>query len=340
MSKSSLWPNEFDEKHQEILDELLIDQNQFRDSANDYIEESSNKLKKSINKLSRKDEDRENFLIKWKYEFLPKIKRLENLHKDEAFVGVLEDKLMIAKLSLAEKLSQIIEERKEEIKKEFLNNLFPIDTKNKRDIYIHKRDHAEILLKLSNQELSQIYNYYFISKIYLIIARKNGIAIIEPNAKLFKRRKQRKEIIRQKIQLTKYKDERIKFINQRLQILSSCFDGLLINLYKYEIDLVSIFDLRQQYEKKINNLTKANKNKPDKYIDLFKSITNNYINSKTETLISAKEIKLTSLDSNRENLKKILMNVFDLSNKDKNLSLLYYKEYRELIEEKKNLNIL
>ena len=337
MSTSQLWPIEFDEKHQELLNELLIDQNKFRDDASYYLKESSDKLKKTTNKLNVSEKTIEKFLISWKYEFLPKNNKLDKLDKNEDFVGILEDKLMIPKLSSAEKISQIIEVRKEEIKSEFINNIFPIDIKHKRDIYRNSRDQAKLLLNLSNQELSQIYNYYFISKIYLIIAKTNDVTIIEPNAKLFKRRKIKIEIIRQKKQLAKYRDERIKFINQRLQILSNCFDGLLINLYKYEIDLASVFDLRQQYEKKINNLTKANKNKPEKYIDIFNLITSNYINSKTESLVNMKEMKLISIDSARDALEKILMNVFDLSNKDKNLSLIYYKEYRELIQEKKNL---
>lgn len=335
MNHHNLWPEEFQNKYEELLLTALESPDLFRKEAAKNIDEYNKNAKVVLKSLAHNGGEAEIFLNSWHRQLRTELNKLDSLKTDDKFIQLLRKELLLKKLNSEGKVAIIVDDRKKELVNEFLFNIYPIKPSTKRDKLRKCRENAKLLLEGPESDIIEIYKLHYYAKICRYVSEKNNIYFIDSDFSLIKRRSTNKLIEKQQRWGESYNKYRLEYIKKRLLILSELFDGLFIKLEKYEIDLVSIFDLKHQYNKKIDSLSKNQKNNPLKIKKIFNEVVDDYIDLRIKSYLKGKDVDLELINNIKNELEELISRIFGMDNKNKNLTLLYAKEFREISNEYK-----
>lgn len=324
---------------QAVISTLLSDVEKFRFDAKRALGNYSRTERSLLESIEAPTVSSEAFLAEWSDNLKPQLDKLESKMTDTAFSEVITKSLLLSQENAQEKIYEIISQRKHEILDEFLFRIYPMDANGKSDIYAKQRERARVLLDMPVQDIKTIQAHQADYLLYTELAKQNAVTIIDPHDSLFTRIRKNKLIKAERKSAYAYQKKRIQFITERLAILASMHKGLLVQLHDKQLDLVTIFDMRHQYEKKLTALTGSQKNNPVKHLAIFETVTQKYIAKQTERLAgAATKASLEETKKIAKELETVLLQIFDLSNAEKNQLLLYAKEYRELTKELDSIN--
>ena len=319
---------------QHIIETLLADTEQFRQNAHAAFGRFDLNERQTLAGLESDTIHGADFLIAWQTVLLPQLQKLQNNMSDKSFTEAITTNLLLSESSVSAKINQIGNQRAKELIDEFLYQIYPYSGTANNDTYAQQRERARAVLHMPELDITTIKFHQDEYKLYKDIAEQNDVTVIDPYDSFFTKLRKNKLIKAEQKKADAYQKKRIQYITERLAILSAMHKGLLVQLHDKQLDLVTIFDLRHQYEKKLAGLSGSQKNNPVKHLAIFETVTQKYISKQTERLTSTfAKPSLEVTKTIAKELETVLLQIFDLTNAEKNQLLLYAKEYRELAQE-------
>lgn len=328
-------------KRQQIIDAVLTSVERFRLDAKKAFSDFNLNDRKLVDGLDAKDISSYSVLSAWQEDLRPMQNTLQNKRSESDFSKLLIDNLLLDGSEAQSKIDQIITDRESEILHDFIASLYPITKNRKKDKYAEQRKLAYSLLSRPESEIDQIRNHQIDYILYKEIAKQNDISVIDTHTSLIKRIKSRIHINAERKKTIKSENKRLSYINNRLEILSVIDGGLIVEIFEKKFDLIVIFGLRNQYEKRIGKLSATDAKNAVKHLEIFDEETQSFKKEQTEKLtISSDQVSLETIRSITKDIDDLLLRIFDLTNIQKNQLLLYSKEYRELTQEKEAIKTL
>lgn len=322
---------------QKIIDLYLTDIEKFRKSAEESYKRLSKIDRKNINIISSKDKDGFSILNNYMVNIHDKVIFLHNKISEKNFKKYISKNLLIDdELKASKKVKEILINRIDEIQNNFIFNIYSTDNK----IYESKINKLKEILSFPEEEIVALHKKLIINNLFKEIAENYNVTVFDPNTNFLKRisakihiRKERRNIM---INLIKRK----KFVLKRIEEIETSNDSIIFEIYKYNWELMELISLRNNYDKKINQLPKSQSNNPIKRLEVFDQITSDFKKKLFENnLIKSDIISLEQTRGKIKEIDSILLRVFDLSNLQKNQLVLQMKEYKDLICERNKLNI-
>lgn len=326
-------------RRQQILDTLLVDVEQVRRDAQIACSNYSISERDLLASIETDTVSSIDFLYYWQNDLKPRLESIGHLSDEKTFTNLLTKSLLLMPENAKDKIGAIIKTRQSEIIQDFLYKIYPCNTKHRKDLNEKPREHARHLLEMPEEEIIALQLHQLDYMLYKEITEENDITIIDLQDSWFTKLKHKSRIKSEQRQALIYLNERYQYINNRLDLLASLHGGLIVGLFEMQLDLVSIFDLRHQYEKKLVALSSDDKNNAVKRLALFDTVTDKYKRDQAKRLTA--NLPNASLESTRSltrELDKYLMHIFDLTNTAKNQLMLFAKEYRELNQELSEIN--
>jgi len=315
-------------KRQLILNSLLTNVENFRSDATKAFSDYSLIERSTLENIEADDISSYSVLTAWEQELMPIQQSLSDTRSDDNFSIFLIKNLILNNDEIQPKINQIISKREIEVLHNFTNQIYPI---NEHDEYAEQRQQANILLSKPESDIIQIKNHQIDYILYAEIARLNNITVIDLHTSLFSRILGNLRLRSERKKTVKAENERLQFIKNRLEILSNMNGGLIVEIFEIKWDLITIFSLRNLYEKKINKLSVDDAKNAVKRLAIFDAETLKFRNEQIDKLsINSDQVSLEITRSMTTNIDNLLLRIFDLTNIQKNQLLLYSKEYREL----------
>lgn len=319
---------------QQIISSLMNNEDQFRNDAHIAYKNYSKSDRELLASIETTAVSSATFLNAWQNSLLPKLSTLANNKNDKTFKDFLATNLLVDPSNVQPKSDEIINQRQHEVIEEFLDEFYPSLGGKKKDKFTKQRSIAKQLLNVPEAEILALkvrQNNYLL---YKEIAKQNNITVIDIRDSFFRRMHYKKLIKAELKASNNYIKQRRVYLTKRLKLLSTIYDRAIVELNDKHLDLVSIFDLRHQYEKKLGKLNEAERGDSAKRLAIFNSITDKYKTEQTERLVAGSDDKsLSDANKLKSDLDWLLLTILELSNADKNQLLLYAKEYRELKQE-------
>lgn len=321
-------------KRQQITDSILTNLEDFRTNAARAYHDFIPVERKLLASIETNDTTSYNVLAAWDNELRPLLHTLHSKLSAETFRAFMVKNLVLNEKEAQTKIDQIITERKSEVLRSFIYDLYPIVKKGRTDINSKQRERAKDLLSRPESDIEQIRNHQIDYMLYKEAAAQNHITVADSHASLFKRIRTKARIRAERKKILAAENNRLLYITKRLRELSAMNGGLLINLLDKKMDLMVILDLRNRYEKKIAKLSPEEAKNAVKRLAIFDSETLEFKKEQIEKLVINSD--QTSLETTRaitRDIDTLLLRIFDLTTTQKNQLLLHTKEYRELTQE-------
>jgi hypothetical protein len=314
-------------KRQQIADSITIDPEGFRAEATKTYAEYLPVERAIIDGLGSNAYD---IIVAWGEKVRPSLRLLRDKLSEAAFKDGVTKDLILEEDEIQVKINEIIEKRELEIMDNFIRKLYP--TKNN----IHnKPERTKNFLSRPESEIELIKSHYVNYSLYKEAADKNNITVVDPHTSFFKRISAKKHIRRERNDTLIFENNRLLYIDDRLKSISAMDGGLLVDIYDKNWDLITVLDLRNNYEKKLIKLSKEDDKNAIKRLAIFDTVTLEFKKCQAEKMIvDADQCSLEVARIITKDIDRLLLRIFDLSNIQKNRLLVYAKEYRELNQEK------
>lgn len=323
-------------RRQEILDIFLTDVELFRTKATKAYKIFSNKERIKLEKIEAKNIPSYQVLAKWESDLKPLLEKLEIKKSDNNFKKIITKNFFLNDNEVQRKTDQLIESRIIELIYNFVHDIYPIN--GKKDRYRYERDNARKLFSLPIFRIQLLKDHQVDYLLFREVASQNRITVNDPGNWFIIRildsmriRKQRKKII-------KFENMRLTFIKTRLDELEETTDGLITEIIDKKWDLMIVLGFRNQYEKRINELSKEDKKNAVKRLAIFDKETTKFREEQTEKIaLNSDQAGLEITRKITKDIDALLLRIFDLTNIQKNQLVLQMKEYRELTNEKASI---
>lgn len=323
---------------QQIISTVLFSVEKFRFDAEKAFDDFRLRERMLLNSLESKGISSYGLLSAWYEELLPMQNTIKSKRTDDIFTKSLIDNLLMSPDEAGSEINRIVARRESDVLHDFIYRIYPIADDRKKDLYKNQRKIALKLLSRQESEINQIRNHRINYVLYKEIAKQNNVTVIDSQSSLLKRLWAKISINSERKKTIELEKKRLLQINSRLKVLSTIDGGLVAEIFENKIDLMIILGLRNQYEKKVGKLPKANSKNAVKHLEIFDAETQKYKKDQIEKLtINSDQVSLESTRKITEYIDNLLLRIFDLTNIQKNKLLLYTKEYRELMQEKDSI---
>jgi hypothetical protein len=325
-------------RRQQITNIYLTNIEDFRIKATKAYSNFCQKDRSTLKSIETDNISSYGILSEWEQNLLPIQKSLISKRSDDSFAKLLTKNLSLNNDEVQLKIEDIISERESEILNNFISQIY-LDQKN--NFYAEQRHNLKTLLLKSESEIKQIKDHQIDYFLYKEIAMQNNINVVDSHTSIIKRIMANRRINSERKKTIKFENERLIFINNRLKTLSTINGGLMTEVVDNNWDLITIFSLRNQYEKKISKLSENDSENAIKRLEVFDAETQKFKTEQIEKInLSSNQINLETTRLLTKNIDNLLLRIFDLTNMQKNQLLLYSKEYRELNQEQTAINNL
>lgn len=278
-------------------------------------------------------------LEKWQAALQPLLGTLQANQQRPAFRTAIAKYLVISHEQANDKVSEFITARQREARIDFTNELYPPVAQDSQDKYRKSRAHAYSLFEQPPDEIEALQGRYVQYLLYHRAAELQSITITDVHAPWLKRRHALQKANSERKRASKREYDRLRTIQAELSQLSQMYDGLLGRVLEKDWDLIVVIGLRNQYEKQLQKLEDNDAKSPLKRLEVFEKITKDFRDSQVEKM-ALEHPALNSLSAARnfaEAINTLLLEIFDLSNAEKNQLLTLTKQARELAAEKDHI---
>lgn len=323
---------------EKIKEQAKIDTERFRANAINSLSEFTPSERKIAADLATANVGIYEVLEAWKKHLRPIHVKLDELKNIDAIRSVMTKTLGFHTRRGEELGTHLIAVRKHEALDEVLDELYLAEGKTQ---HAKQRNTAKSFLSQPLEEVERYNERYTAFARHLHVAALHNVAVCDPYASWVERRRCAMQVRKERQKTTQEEEIRLCEIDQRLQALSDEHDGLLGDMIKNSWDFVTVMDLRNTYEKQVAALPDEKRRSPTKRLGVFDKVTTAFRDKETEKLAAQiPEAGLKTIRQLSENIDKLLLRIFDLSNSQKNKLLLDMKEYRELTQEKSMIHMI
>jgi len=308
-----------------VKDQLLLDREALRAQLNGHLASFALPDRARTKFLEKSTISIEQLLNVIVDDFAPKIKTLENKQTDKNLRNYLMRQLSFDPTGVDLAISHLIEQRRHELVIEAVEMLDPTE---------HSRLIVANLLITPIDELVDLTQRFVNYQQALDIEAIYGLSLLDAHARRFKRSRMRRHIRREQKRIVR-DEKRTLAENQNMlgQLLGG--DEILTKIVDNQLSYVEILGLRQNYQKAVNRLKKADQ-KPSQLIVIFDNTTKTYLERETDRL-SGDQQNLKGLSAISDRLRNLLLEIFDLTNEQRNQLMTKMAEYEGLLRDNANI---
>jgi hypothetical protein len=322
---------------EKIAEQAKLDTERFRANAINSLSEFTPSERKIATDVATAEVSIYDVLSAWKEHLRPLHQKIDAAKTVEAVHVVLAKALGFDAPRSEELTAYLVSLRKHEALEAVLADLYK-DATSGHAKQIHA---ARTFLSQPLDELTRYDERYTAFAHHLHVANTNEVTVCDPYASWVERRRCAMQVRKEREKNSEDEVTRLHDIDLRLQALGDEHEGLLGEMIKNGWDFVTVMDLRSSYEKQIAALPDDKRRSPTKRLRVFDKVTAAFRDKETEKLAAQiPDAGLKTIRQLSENIDKLLLRIFDLSNTQKNKLLLDMKEYRELTQEKSMIHMI
>lgn len=272
----------------------------------------------------------------WQGSLRPLLQEFETYRLKPAFHKSLAKYLLLDSKTAAQKVDQLISARRQETLRQFTRTHYPVN--QGKDKQAKTRHFAYNFFQGAPRDIEALQNRYIAFLLHQRAAEIQSLTITDPHAPWLKRKRSSQMVSRERRKTSLYERDRLKAINEKLAAMTTSYNGLVGIILDKDWDLIVILGLRNQYEKKIQSLADEAKS-PLKRLEVFEKVTKEFRDTQVEKM-AMQDPSQNSLGAARnfaEIIDSLLLQIFDLTNTQKNQLLVLTKEARELNEERASI---
>lgn len=320
-------------RRQEIVDQLLTDIELFRTKATKAYMQFNQKERNKLEKIETKNLPSYQIMAKWEDDLKPLIEKLESKRSEDSFKKSITKNLFLNKDEIQKKADQLVDLRTTEVVENFVNDIYPIG--ENKDIYRYERESAKKLFSLPLARVQVLKDHQVDYLLFREIAHQNKVSVNDPANWFVVRIINRLRIRKERKKVIKTENQRLLSINKRLEELSDINENIIHDIQDKKWDLMIVLGLRNQYEKKISELSKTDQKNAVKRLAIFDKETAKFREEQIKKIaLSSDQAGLEITRKITKDVDSLLLRVFDLSNIQKNQLVLQIKEHRELLQER------
>lgn len=322
---------------QQIIDLALTDVEDFRAQGYLACRNFTKKEREDLKSIASQHVNSYELLSLWQDNLKPRIKKLSKERTNSEFINSLTKHLSVDESEAQSVANELVSKRQQKNLINFANSVYTKPEKG-RDRLAKKRNTLIDFLSKSEKEIDKIRKNLVEYMMFDSISRAQKITILDPTKNIFTKSKLKRRIERERKLIFKNNRKRLNDIYSRLEELSKNNDGLIVKINDRKWDLMTILALKNNYEKKISKLSDDKPDSVNKRLSIFESEIKEFKErelDKMETLPNQTSIDLARVAS--EDIDKLLLQIFNLTNIQKNQLVLQMKEFRELNVERKDI---
>lgn len=294
----------------------------FRVAAREHAEDYSRELRKKIHPLNTRDVSAYEFFAAWTQTLAPEVEALQDVGRLKALVAAISKQLGVPQHTAEERAVRLIHERIHERTDVFIDILYGLRGRRYRA--------AQAILMRPTAEVADVRDRFMAYFLDMQVAHELNIAIYDVNAPFFTRGRLRRKDRRQVRQYTKQRSARLAEIQTRQEELKKDQRSMVGRILTIELDAVLAFDAHRQYKKRLDALKPASRT-PAKSLTLFTAATKTIRDEYASKLKGLR--KLADLQYALKEVDDVLVEIFDMTDTERNALMVRLKEYRELERE-------
>lgn len=303
----------------------------FRKAARQAYAGYAAKYRKESKRLNTRALSVTDFYENWQDVLVPQLNMLTEASTATRLIKDIEKYFSLNTSAAQTRIEFLAEKRAQELKQEFIIDQYLDGTYRARRAAVRfvRRD------KAFNTELIQRYYTYVL---YKTAATETGSTIYDAHRSVLVRFNQflrgRKELRR----IVRRAKRDLAVAQQEMSQLEMKNTGLIASLFALHIDLIAIRSAYVNYEKALEKLTAQQRNSPAKRLSLYEKETASLRAEHLNKLTGVQN--LNDIQQGAKEINTVLIQVFDLSNREYNQLMADLKRYRELQREAKRLQTL
>lgn len=309
-------------KYEAIKKTATTDVLNFRVTAREHARQYPRALRKRIRALNSKDTSAYEFFTMWTQALAPEVEMLLDEERRNTLATTIAGQLGISKHAAEERAERLVREQVWERAEAFIDTLYGLRGRRYRA--------ARALLARPVDEVADSRDRFVAYMLDGRVARKLNLVIYDAHASLLTRWRQRGKDRRQTKRYMRRQAVRLKEIRARQEALKAERRGIMGRVLTIELDTVLALDAYRQYNKRLEAL-KPTSRTPAKTLALFTAAT--------KTIRDGYAGKLTTLDKLADlqyalkEVDSVLVEIFDMTDSERNALMVRLKEYRELERE-------
>lgn len=294
----------------------------FRSKARQSAVEYPRPTRQLLERASTKDTPAYLLLTEWLDRIAPDVDAVRKARQTTPLKNSLSKHLLMSGQAATDLAKRLVEERVDNMREGFLDLCY-----NQRGF---ARGAARAILRQSTEEINDMRERLVNYELHLLVASEFGATIYDANAPALQRFFQKNAEKRQIARYKKQQAKRLGAIYTRQQELKEYRQAIISRILLVELDTVVALDAYRQYQKHLDRL-KPESRTPAKRLSVFtsatKKIRDDYASKQSKT------DKLADLQSAQQVIDEVLVELFDMTDAQRNKLMAHLKEYRDLERE-------
>jgi hypothetical protein len=309
----------------------------FRETAAQAYEAFGDADRKISRQLQTKDISIHDILDTWKQGLQGVRQALDERQQDNQFARYLADNLFLSLESAREKITQLTTAAAHEFLQQVVQELYPESTKTAHE----KQQVARAFLSQPEIAIDDFYQRYVAFAAAVESAKRAKITIYDSMATWVERQRTLSTIKKERHQTLKQQRERLNVIDHETAKLRQLNDNLLDELLEHQWDPFVIQNLYQAYKDHLAELPKKEQHSPTKLLHIFDTVTADFRDQEVQKMSDqTPHMGLNGLRQLSEEINKLLLRFFDLSDNEKQALLEGATAYQDLEQEKASIKQL
>lgn len=295
----------------------------FREDARQSAVNYPRALRRQIKRLSTKDTSAYQLFDAWETNLAPKQDELIAVRQKAPLRNALAKYLQLSTAASTARAEHLVDERLDERLDDFLGVHYGLSGR--------ARTAAAHLLQQPTDTIIDTKQRFVDYYLYHLVANEKGFAIYDAEA--LKRHTRRRTKRQERRQITRYRKAQAKRLaecNERMTEISHFHHGVISRIFQVNLEVVTALDAYRTYKKRLDALKPASRT-PAKTLSLFTAVTTPLRESHAKTLTIPK--KLADLQFAQQEFDSVLVEIFDMSDVERNSLMKQLKEYRQLSRE-------
>lgn len=301
---------------------------EFYQRATQILDEYSRDLRRIDSSISRSQQAVFGCYTGWRQHLLPKLVQYKETLENKDLRSSLSKSLAISDQKIDSYIAHMTNEETAIVKKSFVVEVSKQSNQyNKKGLWHFLNQDYEA----NSAHIKAFHTYHIVHT----IIKKNNLHVYDSHRRFPIKQWQHMFSQYQIQQIVKKKRIRLQHIDKQLLQLHSQDNYFRPRILALNIQLVTIYAAKQDYEKKLGRLQNSSKDNPWKRMELYQKTTKGI----RESLVAAipGSTSLTDIQQAIAEIDNIIVYIFDLSTSERNFLMTSMKQYRELIRERDRL---
>ena len=311
-------------RYEELRQQAIKSPLAFRRAARDAASAFAPDMRRLVAGADTKEMPVYDLFTRWAIEVVPEVEALQNEQpRHRSLRTALAKQLNLTNSEAEAQATTLLESRIKEVTDTFIDRQCP--SANTR-----KYMAAKVLLHRPLDEIIVLRSRFTDYTLYQRVANEQGIVVSDMHASFFTRRRLASK---ERRQINRYKKQQAKRLKQALaqqQELKTNNNGIIGRITALGVDTVEVIDAYRQYKKRLDSL-KPTSRTPAKTLALFSSATKPIREAHASKLTVLD--KLADLQDALREVDSVLVEIFDMTDTQRNELMSGLKEYRDLARE-------